>query len=288
MEEMSSSSENWDSLSEFTLKEIVEMENLYKEVGEQSLDKEFCQDVAMRYSCKSSRAGKPSITWEQVHKWFQNKHEGLQAKSTSPPAAFKLSVDLSGFSVLEEPESSQKPEGKGPTDISELAFEAKSLKDNAWYDVASFLSYRVLCSGELEVRVRFSGFGKEEDEWVNVRNAVRERSIPLEPSECHKVNVGDLVLCFQDRENHAIYCDAHVIEIQRKFHDIGDCRCIFVVRYDEDYTVEKVHLGRICSRPAGCDWSANTDILAFTDANTDIDAQQEMCVDEKLKLSFLY
>ncbi|XP_024923671.3 protein SAWADEE HOMEODOMAIN HOMOLOG 1-like isoform X4 [Ziziphus jujuba] len=256
MEEMSSSSENWDSLSEFTLKEIVEMENLYKEVGEQSLDKEFCQDVAM--SCKSSRAGKPSITWEQVHKWFQNKHEGLQAKS------------------------------KGPTDISELAFEAKSLKDNAWYDVASFLSYRVLCSGELEVRVRFSGFGKEEDEWVNVRNAVRERSIPLEPSECHKVNVGDLVLCFQDRENHAIYCDAHVIEIQRKFHDIGDCRCIFVVRYDEDYTVEKVHLGRICSRPAGCDWSANTDILAFTDANTDIDAQQEMCVDEKLKLSFLY
>lgn len=48
-----------------------------------------------------------------------------------------------------------------------------------------------------EVRVRFSGFGKEEDEWVNVRTGVRERSIPLEPSECDKVNVGDLVLCFQ-------------------------------------------------------------------------------------------
>lgn len=45
--------------------------------------------------------------------------------------------------------------------------------------------------------MRFAGFGKEEDEWVNVRNAVRERSIPLEPSECHKVNVGDLVLCFK-------------------------------------------------------------------------------------------
>lgn len=48
-----------------------------------------------------------------------------------------------------------------------------------------------------EVRVRFSGFGKEEDEWVNVRTGVRERSIPLEPSECEKVKVGDLVLCFQ-------------------------------------------------------------------------------------------
>lgn len=48
-----------------------------------------------------------------------------------------------------------------------------------------------------EVRVRFAGFGAEEDEWVNVKNAVRERSVPLEHSECHKVQVGDLVCCFQ-------------------------------------------------------------------------------------------
>lgn len=95
------------------------------------------------------------------------------------------------------------------------------------YDVASFLNYRVLCSGELvrvfytyyifiggyvntqaaedfeswfaiqEVRVRFAGFRNTDDEWVNVRRAVRERSIPLEPSECQRVKVGDLVLCFQ-------------------------------------------------------------------------------------------
>lgn len=48
-----------------------------------------------------------------------------------------------------------------------------------------------------EVRVRFVGFGAEEDEWVNIKTAVRERSIPLEHSECHLVKVGDLVLCFQ-------------------------------------------------------------------------------------------
>ena len=48
-----------------------------------------------------------------------------------------------------------------------------------------------------EVRVRFVGFGAEEDEWVNVKNAVRERSIPLEHSECHRLKVGDLVCCFQ-------------------------------------------------------------------------------------------
>ena len=48
-----------------------------------------------------------------------------------------------------------------------------------------------------EVRVRFVGFGAEEDEWVNVKKAVRERSIPFEHSECHKVTIGDLVLCLQ-------------------------------------------------------------------------------------------
>lgn len=45
--------------------------------------------------------------------------------------------------------------------------------------------------------MRYSGFGREDDEWVNVTRAVRERSIPLEASECHKVKVGDLVLSFQ-------------------------------------------------------------------------------------------
>lgn len=48
-----------------------------------------------------------------------------------------------------------------------------------------------------EVRVRFVGFGADEDEWVNVKNAVRECSVPLEPSDCHKLKVGGHVLCFQ-------------------------------------------------------------------------------------------
>lgn len=48
-----------------------------------------------------------------------------------------------------------------------------------------------------EVRVRFAGFGHEEDEWVNVKRRVRERSVPLEPSECDRLNVGDAVMCFR-------------------------------------------------------------------------------------------
>ena len=48
-----------------------------------------------------------------------------------------------------------------------------------------------------EVRVRFVGFGAEEDEWVNIKRAIRERSVPLENTECSNLKVGDQVLCFQ-------------------------------------------------------------------------------------------
>lgn len=48
-----------------------------------------------------------------------------------------------------------------------------------------------------EVRVRFQGFGMEEDEWVNVRRCVRQRSLPCEAAECVAVLQGDLILCFQ-------------------------------------------------------------------------------------------
>jgi hypothetical protein len=48
-----------------------------------------------------------------------------------------------------------------------------------------------------EVLVRFAGFGPEEDEWVNVRKHVRQRSLPCESSECVAVLPGDLILCFQ-------------------------------------------------------------------------------------------
>ena len=39
-----------------------------------------------------------------------------------------------------------------------------------------------------------------------MKKAVRQRSIPLEHSECHKVKVGDLVLCFQVILNAFFWC----------------------------------------------------------------------------------
>ncbi|KAL6547554.1 hypothetical protein OROHE_009259 [Orobanche hederae] len=87
-----------------------------------------------------------------------------------------------------------------------------------------------------EVCVRYVGFGAEEDEWVNVKNNVRERSIALEHSECDKLNVGDRVVCFQERQDQARYYDAHVVSIQRRLHDIRGCRCLFLIRYDHHKT----------------------------------------------------
>uniref|UniRef100_A0A7C8ZHN4 SAWADEE domain-containing protein n=1 Tax=Opuntia streptacantha TaxID=393608 RepID=A0A7C8ZHN4_OPUST len=106
-----------------------------------------------------------------------------------------------------------------------------------------------ICLPIQEVLVRFVGFGAEEDEWVNVKNDVRERSIPLENWECHKVKPGDVMLCLQERKDQAIYYDAHILEIQRKMHDIRGCRCIFLIQYNHDKTEEKVRLRRLCRRP---------------------------------------
>lgn len=38
----------------------------------------------------------------------------------------------------------------------------------------------------------------------------------------------------QDREEHAVYYDSHVVEIQRRLHDMKGCRCLFTIRYDID------------------------------------------------------
>lgn len=48
-----------------------------------------------------------------------------------------------------------------------------------------------------EMKVRFGGFNEDEDEWVDVKTGIRQRSLPCEASECVGVLPGDLVLCFQ-------------------------------------------------------------------------------------------
>uniref|UniRef100_A0A7C8ZHT6 Homeobox domain-containing protein n=1 Tax=Opuntia streptacantha TaxID=393608 RepID=A0A7C8ZHT6_OPUST len=241
--------------------EIEKLEKLFTEYGEQSLNRGFCLKVAQSFSRSAGRAGKPLVKWHEVQNWFQNRRQSGPVKSTppliqqkeltpSPDVSKCLATHPDAFDQKKASDPNEVPrEGEKIPDLSELEFEARSSRDGAWYDVERFLTHRFASSGEAEVLVRFVGFGAEEDEWVNVKNDVRERSIPLENWECHKVKPGDVMLCLQERKDQAIYYDAHILEIQRKMHDIRGCRCIFLIQYNHDKTEEKVRLRRLCRRP---------------------------------------
>ncbi|XP_022885142.1 protein SAWADEE HOMEODOMAIN HOMOLOG 1 isoform X1 [Olea europaea var. sylvestris] len=240
-----------DDFLEFTLAEIVEMEKKFKESKEKAISQVICQELATKFSCSPHRSEKSSVKWEQVQGWFQDKEKSLAAKVTSSSSCKAIVAYTNPAPRRKTPKVpvSTISADEAAVALSNLIFEAKSAKDYAWFDVGSFLNYKVHSSGEVAVRVRFAGFNKDEDEWINVQEAVRERSIPLQVSECHKVNVGDLVLCFREDEDYALYCDAHIVDIQRKLHDIEGCRCIFVVRYVTDDFEDKVVLNKLCCRP---------------------------------------
>ncbi|CAA7028620.1 unnamed protein product [Microthlaspi erraticum] len=160
----------------------------------------------------------------------------------SPPENLDLSKLNAARNAQNAGSSVQKQKGKP-------SYEAKSEKDGAWYDVDSFQSYRTLDTGEEEARVRFSGYGSQDDEWLNVEKSVRKRSVAVEPSECGKVKVGDLLVCWQEREDEAVYRDAHVEYIERRVHDHKDCSCVFIVRFDSDNTEEQMGIDKIWRRP---------------------------------------
>ncbi|KAJ1442424.1 SAWADEE domain [Sesbania bispinosa] len=125
--------------------------------------------------------------------------------------------------------------------------ERISLESQA--DLVILKSSNVSINRSKEVLVRFAGFGPEEDEWVNVRRNVRPRSLPCESSECVAVLPGDLILRFQEGKEQALYFDAHVLDAQRRRHDVRGCRCRFLVRYDHDQSEEIVPLRKVCRRP---------------------------------------
>ncbi|KAL6556634.1 hypothetical protein OROGR_005922 [Orobanche gracilis] len=236
------------SFSGFTKAEVQKMEHLFNEFKEQSLEEEFCKKLARLFNRSNGRAGKPAAKWTEIQSWFEKNQQGLFIE-TSLDAAKTSHVVREAITENKMAEYPKMPEGEKDEDLSKLEFEARSSKDGAWYDVSTFLSHRFLTSGEIEVRVRYVGFGAEEDEWVNAKESVRVRSVALEPSECQKVKVGDLVVCFQERQDQARYYDAHVIGIERRWHDIRGCRCLFLIRYAHDNAEEKVRLRRLCCRP---------------------------------------
>lgn len=238
------------SISGFTHAEVEKMENLLNESGKRVCDPEICKKLAKMFTRSKGRAGKPIVKWLEVQAWFLNRLACCPSKDNSAEASQKLPDITEGCTLDKANESSHIPKGQKDPVLSELEFEARSSKDGAWYDIDTFISHRFLNSDEPEALVRFVGFEPGEDEWVNVRKAVRERSVALEHSECNKVMVGDLILCFQEGKKQEKYLEAHVIEIQKKLHDIRGCRCLFLIRYTCDDIEETVRLRRLCVRPS--------------------------------------
>ncbi|KAL8522119.1 hypothetical protein ACS0TY_012316 [Phlomoides rotata] len=235
------------SFSGFTKNEVLKMEQLINDSKEQCMEVQSCKKLAKLFNRSSGRAGKPVVKWTEIQSWYQQNQQQDTFKETSSNEPKNLANATEAVTQNKATGNPNIPEEKDI--ISRLEFEARSSKDGAWYDVDTLLSYRSLSSGEIEIHVRYVGFGAEEDEWVNAKVSIRVRSIALEHSECHTVKVGDLVVCFQERQHQARYYDAHVLEIQRRWHDIRGCRCLFLIKYTHDNTEEKVRLRRLCCRP---------------------------------------
>ncbi|KAA8523947.1 hypothetical protein F0562_010370 [Nyssa sinensis] len=242
----------------FNPTEVAEMEAILQEHNTQVPAREVLVALAEKFSASAERSGKMVVQMKQVWNWFQNRRFALRSKSAKAPGKLNVTPMLQDDStaVRNVPQAPQpipgpsvETAGRTVSDNSQMEFEAKSARDGAWYDVVTFLSHRSFEAGDLEVLVRFSGFGPEEDEWVNVLRHVRQRSLPCESSECVAVLPGDLILCFQEGKEQALYFDAHVLDAQRWRHDVRGCRCRFLVCYDHDRSEEIVPLRKVCRRP---------------------------------------
>ncbi|KAL2593426.1 hypothetical protein AAZV13_12G129200 [Glycine max] len=243
---------------------VAEMEAILQEHNNAMPSRDVLTTLAEKFSESQDRKGKIAVQMKQVWNWFQNKRYAIRAKSSKTPGKLNITPmprdDYNSTpirSMPQQPTAAPIPAASAtvPTAVkatpenSVLEFEAKSGRDGAWYDVATFLSHRYLETSDPEVLVRFAGFGPEEDEWINIRKHVRPRSLPCESSECVVVIPGDLILCFQEGKEQALYFDAHVLDAQRRRHDVRGCRCRFLVRYDHDQSEEIVPLRKICRRP---------------------------------------
>ncbi|KAK7405299.1 hypothetical protein VNO78_06506 [Psophocarpus tetragonolobus] len=246
----------------FTQNEVGEMETILQEHHNAMPARDVLTALAEKFSESQDRRGKVTVQMKQVWNWFQNKRYAIRAKSSKTPGKLNITPMSRDDSTpvrtmpqqptaapIPAPSASVPTAVKAAPENSVMEFEAKSGRDGAWYDVATFLSHRYLETSDPEVLVRFAGFGPEEDEWINIRKHVRPRSLPCESSECVVVIPGDLILCFQEGKEQALYFDAHVLDAQRRRHDVRGCRCRFLVRYDHDQSEEIVPLRKICRRP---------------------------------------
>ncbi|OAE28495.1 hypothetical protein AXG93_115s1860 [Marchantia polymorpha subsp. ruderalis] len=181
------------------------------------------QDLEQRLSGNQGSEGERVLPWRQVSQRPHNESASSKAKlrmkflrHRSTASSSKAPVSSAIMPIPSSaPSSNVRARG--------MRLEAKSARDDAWFDVGTFLSHRVGRTGRPEVHVRFSGFRSKDDEWVDVRTSLRERSLPCEASDCVAILPGDLVLCFQERPDHALHFDADVQETKSSYAQSSAC-----------------------------------------------------------------
>ncbi|KAJ7535657.1 hypothetical protein O6H91_12G041800 [Diphasiastrum complanatum] len=233
--------------------EVAQLDKLFEACA--SPKRQAIQSIADNFSNAPERKGHVPVHSKQIATWFQNKrYANKYANKLQETKEFHKSTNTA---TIADPFLAEKrdtipidaPLGKKSNDTQQLEFEAKSSRDYAWYDISTFLGHRMSSSGDPEILVRYVGFGEDEDEWLDLKSSVRQRSLPCEGFECVAVLSGDLILCYQEGSEHALYYDAQVVDVQRRRHDIRGCRCRFWVRYQHDLSEEVVPLRKVCRRP---------------------------------------
>ncbi|XP_062232821.1 protein SAWADEE HOMEODOMAIN HOMOLOG 2-like [Phragmites australis] len=264
--------------------EVAEMETHMRQLKETIFPRRFVIDaLAEKFSASLDRAGKVPVQPKQVLNWFHNRRYSHRNKAArSAPAPGKMmpgGSDIHPAGSFRVPPSSSSflKSEKNSMEASQIQFEATSAKDGAWYDV-DILSYRLFESGDPEVQVRFSAFGAAEDEWVNLRRCVRQRSLQCRATDCTDVVPGDTVLCFKEGEERALYFDARVVDAQRQRHDLRGCRCRFLVQYEHDQSEEIVPLRMMCHRP---ETHYKLQILPASRASADLTPNQKSTAEQK-------
>ncbi|VAI63974.1 unnamed protein product [Triticum turgidum subsp. durum] len=220
----------------FTHAEVAKMEEVLNEIDAMP-KRPVIQGLIDHFNASPDRSGngKVPVQYNQVRNWFHNRRS---AQSQRARKMMLTPVDEEHHPVA------GSYFGNISSDGGQVQFEAKSARNGAWYDVAAFLSHRFTETRDPELLVRFTWLGPEEDEWVDVQKCVRLRSL-----QCVAVLPGDLILCFKEGKDQAQYFDAHVLQVQRRTHDVRGCRCRFLVCYDHDRSEEFVPLSKVCRQP---------------------------------------
>nr|AFK34129.1 unknown [Lotus japonicus] len=147
----------------FTQNEVAEMEAILQEHNNAMPARDVLAVLAEKFSESPDRKGKITVQMKQVWNWFQNKRYAIRAKSSKTPGKLNITPmprdDSAPVRNMSQPIAAPILTGPGsvPTtakvtpENSVMEFEAKSARDGAWYDVASFLSHRYLESSDPEV-----------------------------------------------------------------------------------------------------------------------------------------